>query len=96
MEDKEKCPEYDMGNARKSYLFRNPVFSCDVSPCPYNKGVSATLNGERINFCKSKGLLKKTEIENPPKIKKSEESDNFNLLAQADIINGNASNIVYL
>ena len=70
MENLQKCPEYLKGNAEEGTLLKNKVVFCSASVCPYNKEIPASLEGEPITLCRSKGLLKKVEIENPDEEKK--------------------------
>lgn len=67
----EKCPMYEQGNAKEEYFLKNKVVFCDAKVCPYNKEFVTTFEGENMTFCISKGLLKKVELDNPDKNKKS-------------------------
>ena len=73
-ENLEKCPEYIRGNAKEDYFFKNKLVFCSKKICPYNKEIPVSFDGEKITFCKSKGLLKKIELENPDKSKKENKS----------------------
>ena len=66
-----QCPLYKQGKAIKSELLRNEVVFCHAEVCPYNKELPTTLYDENITLCSSKGLLKKTELENSDTNKKS-------------------------
>jgi hypothetical protein len=66
-----KCQEYILGNAKEEYFLKNKVVFCHAKVCPYDKEFVTTFEGENMTFCTSKGLLKKVEIDNPNKDKKS-------------------------
>jgi len=61
----EKCPIYAEGRALEEYLLgsRNVVCSLRASDCPYGKGLIIHLDGNPVTVCKSRGLLKKIELE---------------------------------
>ena len=60
-----ECPEYSKGNAKKDFLFRNEVVFCSANICRYDKELPISIGKQPMTLCKSKGLLKKVEIQNP-------------------------------
>ncbi len=89
----EKCPEYVLGNAREEFFLKNKVVLCNAKVCHYNKEFVTTFEEERMTFCTSKGLLKKVELDNPDKNKKSNKSP---VLPEANPHMGDISKIRYL
>ena len=92
-ENMEKCPEFIISHARKDMLLGNEVVFCYAKVCPYNKEIITSLSGESITLCAPKGLLKKTELYNPDKTKKSNESTVY---PQSNLPIGNLSKVNYI
>jgi len=92
-ENTKKCPAYINGKAEKGHLFGNEVVFCNEKVCRYNKEFTTTLSEENMTLCKSKGLLKKTELENPDTNKKS---NNPKIYPQSNLIGGNLSKVEYI
>ncbi len=91
-EHSRKCPEYASGNAREGSFLGNKVVFCNARVCPYNKEFVTTFEGEEMTLCQTKGLLKKTELDNPDKNKKSNKPP---ILPKSNF-KGDASKIKYL
>ena len=72
-EDLEKCPKYANRIAEEYSLWgeENKLVFCNAEVCPYNKELTTTLGENKMTICSSKGLLIKTELDNPDTTKKS-------------------------
>ncbi len=65
MKDSPNCPKYLEGVAKEGLFLKNEVVFCSANICQYNKELPISLEGEPMTLCKSKGLLKKVELDNP-------------------------------
>ena len=93
-ENLEKCPEYINGGASEGDFRNEKVVICNVDNCIYYKALKTTYHfKEKITICKSQGWLKKTEIDNPEKIKKL---DNLEINFQSDLEDTNPANMRYV
>lgn len=62
MEEDVKCPFYVKGQAGKGYLLGVENVICSLEKCPFNKLQTIDWEGNPVTVCKSKGLLKITEL----------------------------------